>query len=798
MVVVKRMGQRIQTFVKLRLRNTVIREIVSKSNASPLRGIFCRFQLTLSRLLFYTSGVQGPGVPGFQPQAYPGYNQGQHSFRPPGLYNPNTRAPNGAPPPYYGQPSSVMVSPGGGSYMRPPSNYYHGGGGEYEQHQHPGYGQYQNHRYPHPMYGSEMHNRPPTYEPPRSQQQTTLPPQNGMDFSRAVSSSFGESNSKSSADKMRHERESSDSLRNFSNQYKGDDDRSVASKADSDTSWKLLNQVASIEEEKFRNAEAGRTGTTSPIGGRTSNTNHEQNKIVSMPTPSKMASLTSLSSVASEQEPLDTSNSKDELDLIQCASSGSLLFNTNDDSFTKRPREERGDAEEEPRGGGDDEIRRPPSSSPPNVASLSMQEKDAARPPKKRRGPNTDDYYDNAPSYSFSLESATSFSRDQQFGSLPALTEKPRQSSFLAPFGNQKEKSDTNRCDMLASSNLLWDIKGQDSFGGALSVGSNISGNGGDGPVITSSFSFGKESNADPEIKEDPTDNDSVSKLPEYGRTISENHSTDFGNIKCENTDDAPRGSRSDSIDVNRNPDPNARAQMGQFPHQSSNWINNAASFNREQPDAHHGQRHPSSHPPGLYAPNQNGPSRSFSSTSLPPQRIHPGQKHAHDMMRNYSQDSGQSNPSAPGQMPPMSRYGPLHGPYGVPLPPHIPQSDAHLPPSFRPPHPPMQSHGHMNRQPPPQAVYVMSTPPGGRPGMNRHTSADESVMSKAAGGVYSWTKQDDARLTEIMKKFKNPKDWEPIAKEFGRGKRYVLIPVVCLMYFELFLHSYLLSLPVL
>lgn len=38
-------------------------------------------------------------------------------------------------------------------------------------------------------------------------------------------------------------------------------------------------------------------------------------------------------------------------------------------------------------------------------------------------------------------------------------------------------------------------------------------------------------------------------------------------------------------------------------------------------------------------------------------------------------------------------------------------------------------------------------------------------------GGIYCWTKEDDFRLTEIMKKYKNPKEWEPIANEFGRGK---------------------------
>ena len=54
------------------------------------------------------------------------------------------------------------------------------------------------------------------------------------------------------------------------------------------------------------------------------------------------------------------------------------------------------------------------------------------------------------------------------------------------------------------------------------------------------------------------------------------------------------------------------------------------------------------------------------------------------------------------------------------------------------------------------------------------HHTYDPTYVGKGPGGVYSWSKDDDMRLTEIMKKYKNPKDWEPIAKEFGRGKRLV------------------------
>lgn len=41
----------------------------------------------------------------------------------------------------------------------------------------------------------------------------------------------------------------------------------------------------------------------------------------------------------------------------------------------------------------------------------------------------------------------------------------------------------------------------------------------------------------------------------------------------------------------------------------------------------------------------------------------------------------------------------------------------------------------------------------------------------KRGTGVFSWTKDDDLRLAEVMKKYKNPRDWEPIAKEHNAGK---------------------------
>ena len=35
----------------------------------------------------------------------------------------------------------------------------------------------------------------------------------------------------------------------------------------------------------------------------------------------------------------------------------------------------------------------------------------------------------------------------------------------------------------------------------------------------------------------------------------------------------------------------------------------------------------------------------------------------------------------------------------------------------------------------------------------------------------YAWSKEEDARPTDILKKYKNPRDWEPIAKELNSGR---------------------------
>lgn len=701
-------------------------------------------------------GIEAGTVPNFQPRPYPAYAQSQHAFRPPGLYNSNQRAQNGAMT-YYGAP--VMVSPGG--YLRHGAAPYYSGG----EADHAAYAQYQGHRY-HQMYGTDMNGRS-TFDRTHPSQPGG-PAQTGMDFSRTVSSSFGENNSND------NKGQKDQGAPKYSNYYdkrnENEDEGSVASKADSDRSWKLLNQVASIEEEKFRSEEAERYGAKSPIDEHLdTDKNDDHPKFTNMPTPSKLGPLNSLSSVASAQEPLDTTNSKDELDLIQCASSGSLFFNTHDDTYTKRDREGREDHEDDVRGRDDDEIRRAASGSPPNVGNLSMKDEDypeeGRRPMKKSRSSN-EDFYDYPPNYSFSIESAASFSKDQQFGTLPSLPDKPRHSSYLGPL---ESKDKIEKDDMLDSS-MLWDIKGQDSFTGGLSVESTITGHK-DGPVITGSFSFEKEetNRGDPENKHDRFDE--TSKM-DGRRSV---HSHDYA--KSVNPDIDLNNDPTKPHDMNKSAGTHSLNRTEKYPPPAATWVSASPSFNRDQALAASRRMHS-----GLYPNIPAVPSavRSYTSSvaSMQSQHIPPVQmKNAPNMLRNYSQDnSGRSSPASTAVNSAGSRFGPLHGPYGTALPPHVAHTDSHLPPSFRPPVPTL-SGPTVNIRAPPPAVYIMSNPPGTRQTNNitRHVSTTVAPRNKQGtqtnGGVYTWTKKDDSRLSDIMKKFKNPKEWESIAKEFGHGK---------------------------
>ena len=94
--------------------------------------------------------------------------------------------------------------------------------------------------------------------------------------------------------------------------------------------------------------------------------------------------------------------------------------------------------------------------------------------------------------------------------------------------------------------------------------------------------------------------------------------------------------------------------------------------------------------------------------------------------MRNYSEDSGATPPQG-----------------GMRV----------MPPGFQPP-PEFQAPPSMVNKSGPQNT-IMTSP----------------YQPTIKSGPFGWTKEEDARLTEIMKKFKNPRDWEPIAKAHDRGR---------------------------
>jgi len=97
-------------------------------------------------------------------------------------------------------------------------------------------------------------------------------------------------------------------------------------------------------------------------------------------------------------------------------------------------------------------------------------------------------------------------------------------------------------------------------------------------------------------------------------------------------------------------------------------------------------------------------------------------------------------------------------GPYGMGRPPHT-----YMPSSFQPP--PVGMSGPPMSRSAPVPIYMMSTPHGGPEGM--HGLKGSAKM----GNSFSWNKADDARLQDVLKKHKNPKNWDAIAKDFGFGR---------------------------
>ena len=598
--------------------------------------------------------------PSFQSQTYPHYPSQQRAQQ--GIHG--QIAQNG----YYhqgssGHPQSMLVSP-------PTYNNFYYPSHHNDNSSRPGYPP------PPPTYGNqgqssmqyngnrnyssspynEMNGRHPGYNDHGAYNQSQNPNSNqGMDFSRAVSSSFAENN------KDQHIPPPS-----FDNDIL--DQRDDISIGD-DASWKNgLYQVASIEEDKFE----ARQGATTPVDRICPNLSSDISNSTmdkkGTPTYPKKNVLTSI------QEPLDMSNHKDALGQLELCSTGSseLLFGR--DLASKRERDSRQDTSG------------PRNMSPPmNFNHLSMREQRDAPPTKRSRTSSIGE--DRELYTAFSMESMGSFGREGS--KLPDFNNVSDKKRFHASNSKhllaKEEPVDHEVNDRgLTAGNLSWEIKGQDSFGEVFSVSSNLTENITE-DVLGKSFSFGHDEDFPCQTQEQHDGNAVV----DLGRmdTVSEN------------------------MELGRRPE---ISQKGSFS------PNAGRSFSMDSTGHHNhrGPRYPV-HP-------------ASSRFGLPPP------------FPNHRNGHGYRHP----------------GPYGMGRPP-----PSYLPSSFLPP--PQGMAGPPMTRTAPAPVYMMSSAHGRVEGMNGMKGSAET----GNGCSFNWSKSDDGRLQDLLKKHKNPKDWVAIAKDLGFGR---------------------------
>lgn len=716
--------------------------------------------------------------------------------------------PSAGPPPGYSHQSYGSYPSDGRGYPPHPSGPpqpYHGGQSAYP---HPS----EHYQRSDPRYPTDHHGNP------------------SGTFSRAVSSSFDRSvKSRGSDDKPPASLTPTKTRKPLSPAAPPAD----ASMASDDSSWKLLKQVHSVDDSAIRERlkkdkeeaedhiqvqrQPGSTSsslTNSPTEGpERLHAAKEAQRVVAAAAAAAAAatvgqqqpsSLDSLSSVASAQVPMATDKAKDSpaatrgnlpppspagtdtgsLDLMKCSSGSSGLLHLPSHQRTssmegllyegKRGRdEERGDVNTSEPIGNKDELRRAPSdyddskavgdqpptkrvrlldgktdigdkykASPLSITCSPSAEKtkESGRLSKSRQGktdytspqPMEGSFYDKPPAYSYSIDSAPSIPRDAEHrkqASYPSLPPRPGSSTSSTITPNAMHVEDQHQASAAVPSVPSWEIHAQDSFG---------NGSIGGGQGLTSSFSFqdypilpanesetGSSGNPSGHGGPPPTMHPHHAHPPHHSGAHppieSRNQSFEGGHYHG-----GPAFHRTDSMDVSYGGGrsghmggyPPQHGHQGQFPPHAPSWGTERSEGSH--PSAYHG------HPPSQYG--------------------HYGGRMGHDyhhggVMRNYSQDSGHraSPPPGPHHMPHASRGPP--------------------PPGFQPPSEFVAPHNpHLTRRPPP-AVYIMPTSQGGGHAQRR------------GNGVFSWTKDDDIRLTEIMKKYKNPRDWEPIAKEHGCGK---------------------------
>mmetsp|Transcript_11020 Transcript_11020/g.25921 ORF Transcript_11020/g.25921 Transcript_11020/m.25921 type:complete len:1068 (+) Transcript_11020:132-3335(+) len=740
---------------------------------------------------------------------------------------PPPHTPNPHMPPYNykagGPPLPQTVSPG--SY-RPGSVGSGSGSASWEQQQqHVASFQHRQQRahpgYPHPPMGyppvapalglqgrSHPSHVPHQFYHQQQKQQQQQTDQDTAAFSRAVSSSFENLRSKGSNDGDSKDDGSSGgtnkpaALSRDLHAYKtAQQQQEKAAAANSDEasadSWGMLHQVQSVDEAQMKAANEAKQKTAkankeeAKEGSKTPTDQIEKGRAVSAlshlsKSPGSLLAsdtdkLDALSCVASVQEHLDTSGT-DAPDLLQCGSgsSGSLgLFATlatstsrharrnsldhpiaPDDLIgagSKRNREERGD-DEGKRSDDLGEIRTRPTkkgkADPIVKASNSMGDKDAelldkgkatplsisCTPPgspvsKVKQAPVGAEITASSsigsaiggpklayltaspgmPNYSFSIDSMPSFSKEA--GKLPnygvGLPPRPASaSSGSLGLGLPMQKAGTGSHDEIPPSMPSWEINGQDSFVGNMSVGSGASGEHGTG--LFSSFSF----------------------------------TNDYHMLTQAGLVQGPQGSN----------DAKREDQVGNFAKKKDGRPHQHPSIDsRNQPLPEGGG--------GLISRTGTFES-AYTASSIPTAQSwqSPGANQYPPHAPSWSSAS-----SGMSYAPHMQGYGPPNrSMYSPQVPPN-----AYLPPSaeFRVP-----PQGQIGKGPPPP-VYLMPSGPhsAGPPRLGMgHPSmmmAPKPYIKGPTGSVFNWTKGDDSKLVEVMKKYKNPRDWEPVSREHARGK---------------------------
>ena len=281
------------------------------------------------------------------------------------------------------------------------------------------------------------------------------------------------------------------------------------------------------------------------------------------------------------------------------------------------------------------------------------------------------------------------------------------------PCRTKEEPSDRDSGDRdLAGGNLSWEIKEQDSFEGEFAISSKLT----DvisGEVLGNPFNFSEDF-----------------PHPPQGHNA----------IELEKIDLISGMNPSNHIKLSREPEPSPKDTCSLT---SATWVSNIASEGRSYSMDSAGHQysrpapglryHPASNRFGMLPRYNNGPAPASNRFGMPPP--YPEKRNRH------------------GYCPP--------GPNGMGHP------IQHLPPSFQPP--PAGMAGPPMTRNAPRHVHIMSSPHGQQDGMNGLNASVK--MGNNNRGSFSWSKDDDKRLQEVLKKHKNPKDWDAISKDFGAGR---------------------------